>query len=495
MVKNPSLYEINTRVWLREFDKDSEKAKISDVPISFWQNLREKGFDYIWLMGVWETTPSLVEKCCFQSFLVESYSRSLKDWEKPDVIGSPYAINNYEFNQQIGSADDFLKLKKSLNEMGLGLILDFVPNHFSAMSEITKSNSEIFLHSSRELVDQDPTTFFQSYFNKKFFFTHGRDPFFPAWTDTIQLNYFNPATIEFMTNILLKISNFCDGVRCDMAMLVLNNVFNNTWRGIIDESKFPKPAEEFWKIAIDKIKSHKKDFLFIAEAYWNLEWELQQLGFDYTYDKKLLDRLKDGKPFEVSEHLRADNQYQMKSLRFIENHDEERAVTSLGIEKSFAAALIISSISGMKLFYDGQLVGKRIKLPVQLARAPKEKEIKVVQKYYDKLLTIFNDGTFKNGECRQLEPIQVHPDNYSSYNIFAWHWIYKNEIRVIVVNYSSETSQCRIKFSLPQNFDSNDVEIYDVLHDKGYIRTKYEITDSGLFIELGAYQGHIFTFQ
>jgi len=494
MVKNPSLFEINTRVWLRDFDKGENRAKISDVPLPYWQNLREKGFDFIWLMGVWETCSSVVDDCCLQPYLVDSYSRALKDWEKSDVIGSPYAINKYEFNPEIGSEKDFLHLKKSMNKIGLKLILDFVPNHFSAASEITKSRPDIFLPSTKELMDQDPITFYKSYHHDDIYFTHGRDPFFPAWTDTIQLNYFNPATIEFMSNEILTISDYCDGLRCDMAMLILNNIFNNTWRGILDERIFPKPKTEFWKIAIDKVKSADKEFIFIAEAYWNLEWELQQLGFDFTYDKKLLDRLKDGKPHDILEHLLADDEYQSKSVRFTENHDEDRAVTSLGIEKSFSAALIISSVRGMKMFFDGQFTGKRIKLPVQLGRQPNEKNIRVVEKFYDKLFRIFNDETFKNGNCNLLEPLQVHPDNYSNRNILGWQWNYMSELRIIVVNYSEETSQCRIKFTLPGNNYSNEMEIFDALHDKGYIRSKSDILENGLFIELGAYQGHIFTF-
>ena len=58
---------------------------------------------------------------------------------------------------------------------------------------------------------------------------YGRDPYFPGWPDTLQLNYGNPATQEAMIGELLKIAGQCDGVRCDMAMLVLPDVFERTW--------------------------------------------------------------------------------------------------------------------------------------------------------------------------------------------------------------------------------------------------------------------------
>ncbi len=177
-----------------------------------------------------------------------------------------------------------------------------------------------------------------------------------------------------MINILKDISLLCDGVRCDMAMLPLNNVFYNSWIGVLNKMNFPKPAGEFWGIAIKEIKNIKKDFLFIAETYWDLEWDLQQLGFDYTYDKRLTDRLGSADIASIKAHLHADLIYQEKSVRFLENHDEQRAVAKFGKYKSLAAATIITTIPGMKLFYDGQFSGYKSKVPVQLGREPLKRD-------------------------------------------------------------------------------------------------------------------------
>lgn len=491
MNKNPNIYEINLRVWIRKFDSDGKPATFKSIPLEYWQDLKDKGIDYVWLMGVWQTCDSVIEECCFQSGLVESYSRALRDFSKEDVIGSPYAINKYEINPALGTSSELKKLKDTLNKIGLKLILDFVPNHFSADSEIIKEHPDIFLQCSENFHTEDPHTFFKTkYFDDKYF-AHARDPFFPAWTDTIQVNFFNPEAIKFMTDTLHSIAQYCDGVRCDMAMLVLKNVFHNTWRGVLTDSNFSDSINEFWLTSINSIKSQFKDFLFIAEAYWNLEWELQQLGFDYTYDKKLLDRLKDGTPRSIKDHLLADENFQAKSVRFIENHDEDRAVTSLGIEKSFAAALIIKTIKGMHLFFEGQFVGNRIKLPVQLGREPNEKIIKVVEKFYSKLMSITNEVVFKNGEWTYLDTHSVHPNNELNENIIAYEWRLNTERRIVIVNFSNQTSQCRIKLDLT---DYDDIlEIFDILHDKGYIRSKGDIETNGLFVELGAWQGHIFS--
>ena len=60
----------------------------------------------------------------------------------------------------------------------------------------------------------------------------------------------------------------------------------------------------------------------MAEVYWDLEWTLQQQGFDYTYDKRLYDRLREGHARPVREHLYAGLDYQVKLARFLENHDD-----------------------------------------------------------------------------------------------------------------------------------------------------------------------------
>ncbi len=114
---------------------------------------------------------------------------------------------------------------------------------------------------------------------------------FPPWKDTVQINFYSREARDFLIDILFNLTELCDGVRCDMAMLPLNNIFFNTWIGVIKKYGFEKPEKEFWEEAISAVKKKRQDFLFIAETYWDLEWQLQNLGFDFTYDKRLTDRL------------------------------------------------------------------------------------------------------------------------------------------------------------------------------------------------------------
>lgn len=243
-MKNLRIYEVNARVWIKQFGEDT---KLSAVPDDFINALQLWGIDALWLMGIWKNNPEAIQKYCFEPSLVSTYNKSLPDWQTKDVIGSPYSIDKYEVNPNLGNRDDLLELKKRLNDAGIKLILDFVPNHFSSYSELLETNPEIFLPADQAVFKSDSYTFFQSPFDKQKYFAHGRDPLFPPWKDTVQINYFSKEARKYLIQTLKEISEVCDGVRCDMAMLPLNNVFYNTWIGVLKNMVSKNHPKNFGK--------------------------------------------------------------------------------------------------------------------------------------------------------------------------------------------------------------------------------------------------------
>lgn len=485
--KNPKLYEINSRIWIKQFGRN---AGLSDIPEGFFKKFVDDGMDLIWMMGIWKTCETIIEETCFTVDLISAYTKALPDWKKEDIIGSAFSIDNYEVNPLLGTLDELKALKEELNGLGLKLILDFVPNHFNAASRFIYSNPEFFLEADEESLQGDINNFYKPHSANGRIFAHGRDPFFLAWTDTVQVNFFSKEARNFLTEILLNLTEVCDGVRCDMAMLALNNVFYNTWMGVLNKRKIQKPEGEFWLEAIKTVKKKAPDFLMLAEVYWGLEQQLQKLGFDYTYDKNLTDLLFYNDIQGVKNHLHSDEEVQQKSIRFIENHDEQRAAAKFGKHRSLAAAAAISTIPGMKLYYDGQFEGKKIRTPIQFGTEPVEKTSEKIKSFYNKLLSITNCDIFKNGRWSLLEPAPVDAWNKSFENFFAWSWSLKDEIILTVINYSEETSHCRIKLGLATNKDMLIFE--DLLNDVKYSRAVYEIRTSGLFVELKSYKSHIF---
>lgn len=490
MLNNPKLYEINTRVWIKRFGNG---AKLQDIPHSVWTGLKEKGIDFIWLLGVWKTCTDNLNDGCFTPELIRQYNASLKDWTKADIIGSPFAIDDYIVNPALGTETDLLNLKKELNELGMALILDFVPNHFGSTSRVLKENPEIFLLVDKKAWEDEPYTYFTVPAHPGLYFAHGRDPFFPAWRDTVQLNYFHPFTRDYMAGTMQNISSLCDGIRCSTAMLVLNNVFGNTWSGAADKAKFPENKDEFWAQAITEIKSFNPGFIFIAETYWGLERDLQRLGFDYTSDKVLYDKLVKNGPTEIRGHLTADLTTQQKSVRFVEKYEEERALHTFGHDKSMAAATIAATIPGLMIYQEGQWEGKKLKQVMQLGREAKEQKHPKIEKFYEKLLRITTDRAFKDGNWELLFSYRAWDDNQTNGNILAWKWKLAVRNIIVAVNYSPVQSQCFLKFEFTTSDDK--VLFNDVMNDKIYIRAVAELVDRGLYIDLPPWRSHILVYD
>ena len=489
---NPSLYEINTRVWMRQFDKGSQRATLKDVPDSYWAALQDKGMHIVWLMGVWRINANDLHENDLSEDLRKGYDQALPDWTEADVIGSPYAIDEYIAAQDLGGPEALAAVRKQLAKFNLRLMLDFVPNHFSRTSCLLAKQPNVFIQSGNESDRPDsynPELFFVDPKTKKEF-AHGRDPFFAPWWDTVQVNYAAVEARQYMSSVLKSIAEQCDGVRCDMAMLVMNDIFKQTWQPQI---AMQMPETEFWVNTINEVKAVHADFIFMAEAYWDKEWALQQQGFDYTYDKRLTDRLEEGDIQAVQGHLHANRDFQRSSVRFLENHDEPRAVASIGKPASMAAAVLISSLPGMHFYYDGQFEGKAVRLPVQLGREQIEAIDLEVQTFYQQLLCVVNDPVIHSGEWTLLTPVMAWDGNDSFQNILAWQWQHNETTKIIVINFSDQLCQCRL--FLPIAFKGKDIKLEDNLTGIKYSRRVYDIKENGLYVELKPYQSHIFTYQ
>jgi hypothetical protein len=245
------------------------------------------------------------------------------------------------------------------------VILDYVPNHVAPDHPWTTARPECLLTGTEEDLARHPEAFLRTAARRG---RKGRDPYFAPWPDVAQLNAFAPALREAVAQTLIAIGAQCDGLRCDMAMLMTNEVFARTW----GERAGPAPPDEYWPTLIARTKAAHPDFLFLAEAYWDMEWTLQQQGFDLCYDKRLYDRLGPRVRRVGARAPAGRRRLPGALLRFIENHDEPRAAATFGAGQARAAAVAMSTLQGARLYHDGQLEGRRTRIPVFLGRGPDE---------------------------------------------------------------------------------------------------------------------------
>ena len=392
-------------------------------------------------------------------------------------------MRRYVVDQNLGGPEGLRIARRELAKRGMNLVLDFVPNHVAPDHPWVLEHPEYFVRGNAEDALRDPASFIDVEGNV---FACGRDPYFPAWPDVLQLNAFQPGLRQQVVDTVSRIASQCDGIRCDMAMLLLNTIFERTW----GDRAGQRPATEYWVDVISAVKKAHPGFLFMAEAYWDLEWELQQLGFDYCYDKKLYDRLEHDNAESVHLHLCADMAYQQKLIRFIENHDEPRAAATFSAAKQRAIAVTMATLPGARLFHEGQFEGRKVRLPVFLGRRPAEPVDEALHAFYGDLLAAVNTPAFRDGEWT-LCARSGWPDNSSFKNLVAWTWRKGDDRYLIVTNLSDSTVQARIQVPW-QDGRGETWRLRDSLSGATYDREGNEMLDPGLYVELGPWDFNFF---
>ena len=482
--KHPVIYEINAWVWLAELNHRYHRpVSFATVPDEEWDALASHGFDAVWFMGVWERSPAGIAISMRNPGLLEDFRRALPDFSPEDNVGSPYCVRRYAVDTQLGGREGLAAARKALAKRDIRLILDFVPNHVAPDHPWVLEHPEYFIRGDEKDLEREPASFLVAAGSV---FACGRDPNFPAWPDVLQLNAFHPGLREAVIRTIWEIAQQCDGIRCDMAMLLLNKIFGRTWGSRAGE----KPLNDYWTTVIPAIKTEHRDFKFIAEAYWDLEWELQQQGFDYCYDKKLYDRLEHADPENVCQHLLADLPYQQKMVRFIENHDEPRAAATFSPPKARAAAVAILTLMGAKLLHEGQFEGRKVRLPVFLGRRPDEPVDHDLAAFYEHLLQVSNCDVFRNGTWRLCER-SGWPGNQNCQNLLAWCWEQGDERYLIVINFRQESAQARIHVPW-DDLRGKEWRLNDVLSGRSYDRAGSDMRDAGLYVEMGPWEYNLF---
>jgi len=481
----PSLYQINTRVWLTELSQSlGRRATLDDIPENELDRLAEMGFDWIWFLSVWSTGEAARKVSRENPEWRSDFGKTLPDLQEEDIAGSGFAITGYNVHPDLGGNEALKRLRERLKKRGLKLMLDFVPNHMAPDHPWVEQHPDYFVSGTENDLEESPQNY-KIVKRKKgdLILAYGRDPFFAGWPDTVQLDYSNPATAKAMLGEILRISGQCDGVRCDMAMLVLPEVFERTWG---------RRAQPFWPVATKAVRENVPGFCFMAEVYWDMEWTMQQQGFDYAYDKRLYDRLIEGHARAVREHFYAKPDYQDKLARFLENHDEPRAASTFDQKVHEAAAVITFLSPGLRFFHQGQFEGRKRRISPHLIRAPKEQPDTDLQKFYTGLLNVIKESVFRDGWWELLKCLPAWEGNgtWDSFLAFAWEDT-KGSRALVTVNYAPYASQCYVHLPFTDTAGKS-VRFMDMVSPAVYERNGCELLSKGMYLDLPAWGYHVF---
>jgi hypothetical protein len=479
----PVLYEIHARDWLLRFSSKQAIIRLDELPDKELDRLATLGFNWLWLLGVWQTGPAGARVSRAELQWRSSYRAALPGFKEDDITGSTFAISDYKVHRDFGGNESLAHLRARLKSRGIHLMLDFVPNHTALDHPWVAEHPDYYIAGTEADLATQPANYTRLNNGRTSrIMAHGRDPYFPGWPDSLQLNYGNPRLQKAMLEQLHSVSALCDGLRCDMAMLLLPEIFYRTW-GI--------QSEAFWPGAIAAVREETPGFLFLAEVYWGLEWELQQQGFDYTYDKALYDRLLAMTAVPVRDHLRATIDFQRKSARFLENHDEPRAAAVLPVPAHEAAAMIAFTIPGLKLFHDGQLEGYLRKPSIHLARRSIEPVNPELQHFYDRLLQTLQHS-LPELKWVLFETVPAWTSNPTNNDFICFGWLQEDQpVYIVTVNYADHDSQCYLRIPAG-SFRTGPIVLRDVMGSAVYEREAGVLMKDGLYLALPPWGYHMF---
>jgi hypothetical protein len=311
-----------------------------------------------------------------------------------------------------------------------------------------------------------------------------------------------------MIDVLCRLSKVVDGVRCDMAMLVLREQVKIHRHPEMSWETFNRwMPDEFWPEAIRVVKRVNPHFSFMAETYWAMEGYLQHLGFDYTYNKPLYEAIcnafQSGHAEALMNFVRLlGTDFLKKGVHFLENHDEERAMNALGEERQRSAAILLLTLPGVALIHQGQMEGKRERLPVQrVVPLANETENSSLVSYYHRLLQVTSRPVFREGRLHVLY------SNNASFIAFAR--VLDDAKAIIIINTSSHYQKgsismapgLHLKSGAPYRLDDLFYELKSVEVKRNptvqpsYTYPAAQLINQGLYVELPPFDAHVFLFE
>jgi len=541
-------------VWLDQISKAHKRHvhKLDQIPDEELDLLARRGFNGLWLIGVWERS--------------QASQRIKQLCGTPEAVASAYSLREYNIAEDLGGEAAYVNLRNRAWARGIRLASDMVPNHMGIDSRWVIEHPDWFLSLP---YSPFPSYSFNGpdlssdgrveikvedhYFNRSDaavvfrrvdrwtgntqYIYHGNDGTSFPWNDTAQLNYLNAEVREAVIQTILHVARMFPIIRFDAAMTLAKRHYQRLW--------FPEPGTggaipsraehgltkaafdaampvEFWREVVDRVAAEVPDTLLLAEAFWFMEgYFVRTLGMHRVYNSAFMNMLRDEENSNyrtvIKNTLTFDPDVLKRYVNFMNNPDERTAVDQFGKgDKYFGICTMMVTLPGLPMFGHGQIEGYSERYGMEYRRA-----------YYDEK----PDPWLVSRHEREIVPLlhrrhlfaEVHEfllydfftdDGHVNENVFAYS-NREGEERVLVIYHNryantrgwirsscayaekshggSHLRQRTLGESFALSTDHSMFVTYrDALTGLAYLQRARDLAERGLCVELHAYQCHVF---
>ncbi|MDD3845393.1 MAG: alpha-amylase family glycosyl hydrolase [Syntrophorhabdaceae bacterium] len=546
----------NVYVWLDQLSKSYGRPinKLDQIPDEELETLSKRGFTGVWLIGVWErsaASQSIKQMCGNPEAVPSAYS--LHDYIIAHDLGGEEAfvdLRDRATRMGIRLASDMVP-----NHVGIYsrwviehpdwfVAVDHNPFPWYSYAGPNLSHDD---RVSIQIEDHyynrtDAAVVFKrrdNWTGDERFVYHGNDGTSMPWNDTAQLNYLHPEVREAMIRTIIHVARKFPVIRFDAAMTLTKKHFQRLW--------FPEPGtggaiptrtehsltyddfsnampKEFWREVVDRIAVEAPDTLLLAEAFWLLEgYFVRTLGMHRVYNSAFMNMLRDEENSKyrlvMKNTLEFDPQILRRFVNFMNNPDERTAVDQFGTgDKYFGVCTMMATMPGLPMFGHGQVEGYAEKYGMEYRRAywdetPNQYLVERHQREISPLLHqrhLFADVEnfllydFFTPEGGVNEDIFAYSNRFGdTRTLFVFHnkyapakgWIHRS-VAFSVREDHTETRRLMQKDlaeGLGLRRDGGYFTIFkDHVSNLEYLRENRELAEKGLFVDLQAYQYHVF---
>jgi glycosidase len=540
-------------VWLGQLSSRYGTAisRLDQIPDAELDRLARWGVTGLWLIGLWERSPAsqTIKQICGNPEAISS-AYSLFDYAIAADLGGEEAL--WDLRQR--ALKRGIRLASDMVPNHTGLFSKWIVEHPDWFVQLDyppypayrftgtdlSSSPDISLHIEDGYWERrDAAVVFKHYDHRTGrtrYIYHGNDGSSTPWNDTAQLNYLNPEVREAVTRTILHVARMFPIIRFDAAMTLAKKHYQRLWfpqpghggvpsraeHGMTREAFDAAMPEEFWREVVDRVAADAPDTLLLAEAFWLMEgYFVRTLGMHRVYNSAFMNMLKmeENSKYRqtIKNVLEFNPQVLQRFVNFMNNPDEKTAVEQFGKESKYlGACVLLVTMPGLPMIGHGQVEGFHEKYGMEYKKAYWDEPVDehLVKEHEKRIFPLMRRRWLFSGADNFVfydfrTGDDVNEDVFAYSNMAGDQRalvLYHNRFAVAAGWISSSTSMAtkvdngdmqlrRTTLGEALRFKGDGRHYYifrDYASNLEYIRNGRELCEKGLFMELSAYDYHVF---